>query len=140
MRSQYDGIEQIPYQPTKEYPTVALIKEGCKECGWNPCRCEHLGKRPTTLSDVIVATGRHDLAAEIEDMVERPNHYKMVIKGVDMDAMDVIRYILGEEGWKAYCKGNMLKYLLRNKWNEDEDVAKCGRYSEMYRDPDSISR
>lgn len=66
----------------------------------------------------------------MNDMVVNPTHYE-ILPG--LDAMDVIRAILGEEGWKAYCKGNMLKYLLRKKWDADEDVAKTGRYADMYK-------
>lgn len=77
-----------------------------------------------------------------EDMVNKPSHYMLgdaeeIItileeSGGRLDAMHIIKIVLGQEGWKAYCKGNMLKYLLRKKWDADEDVAKAGRYSEMY--------
>jgi hypothetical protein len=67
-------------------------------------------------------------------MVNRPSHYRLSEDTFEgLDAMEVIRLVLGEDGWKAYCKGNMLKYLLRAKWDDDEDTAKAGRYAEMYR-------
>lgn len=92
--------------------------------------------------ETLKRTGRLDLVdlrdvieqAELTtDMVNRPKHYRLVVNGHRVDAMDIIRAVLGEDGWKAYCKGNMLKYLLRDKWDADEDVAKSGRYADMYK-------
>lgn len=92
-------------------------------------------------ADRLMALGRFDMldiiteaqespeVPEEPDMVQAPSHYQL---SDDLEAKDVIRMVLGEDGWKAYCKGSMLKYLLRKKWNADEDVAKAGRFSEMY--------
>lgn len=79
-----------------------------------------------TLQDLIDASSNVNA-----EMVTNPQHYHL--EGLGIDAMEIIREVLGEEGWKAYCKGNMLKYLLRKKWDADEDVAKSGRYADMYR-------
>ena len=66
-----------------------------------------------------------------EDQVENPKHY-MVIPEKDVEAMHIIRAVLGEEGYKNYCHGNMIKYVLRKKGNLTEDLAKAGQYSKMY--------
>ena len=97
----------------------------------------------------IKATGRYDMmqdpdggyaedrewrpARDPKDMVKHPKHYE-VLTGVE--AKHIIEATLialyGENAYKAYCHGNMLKYLTRKKGNVSEDVAKAGRYSEMY--------
>ena len=72
-------------------------------------------------------------ATEAADMVKHPSHYD-VLPGVE--AKHIIEAQLtrlyGKDAYRAYCHGNMLKYLLRKKFDIDEDVAKTGRYSEMY--------
>ena len=64
------------------------------------------------------------------DMVDKPAHY-MLIEAKDVQAIDVIRAVLGEEGYTAYCRGNALKYLLRDKWNRIEDVGKARTYCDF---------
>lgn len=43
------------------------------------------------------------------DQVKNPNHYKQF----DKEVKDIIHFVLGNEGYKAYCQGCELKYRLR---------------------------
>lgn len=63
------------------------------------------------------------------DMVNRPSHYN---KG-GIECIDAIREALGEEGFKAYCRGNAIKYTWRAglKLNEQEDLMKASWYNRM---------
>lgn len=57
-----------------------------------------------------------DFADELrgDDPVSNPSHYQLVLPtGEDVEAIDIIRATLGEEGTIAYCRGSALKYLLR---------------------------
>lgn len=61
---------------------------------------------------------------EKEDMIKSPNHYKL--DGLDIESKDVIRSLLGEEGYIDWCWGNVLKYLFRwKKKNGLEDLKKA---------------
>jgi len=64
---------------------------------------------------------------EKEDVVKKPKHYE-VIGGYE--AIDIIRELLGPEGFTAYCYGNILKYSLRakKKKNFSQDLAKAAMY------------
>jgi hypothetical protein len=65
------------------------------------------------------------------DNVKSPKHYKL--DGLDIESIDVIKAILGREGFKAFCHGNALKYLTRaNKKNGVEDFEKAKVYIEWY--------
>jgi hypothetical protein len=61
------------------------------------------------------------------DMVNHPPHYTQ--GGVE--CIDAIRAALGEDGFRAYCRGNALKYLWRAglKGDEAEDLAKAAWYA-----------
>jgi len=65
------------------------------------------------------------------DMVNKPIHY-MLIPEKEVEVIDVIRVTLTDEQFKGYCKGNMIKYLLRDKLDADEDVSKAGAYIKFY--------
>ena len=58
-----------------------------------------------------------------------PMHYK---KG-SVEVIDVIREQLGESGFVAYCRGNVLKYAARAGMKNDhcEDLAKAAWYAQM---------
>jgi len=63
------------------------------------------------------------------DNVNHPNHYQVL---PDVEAIDIIKAILGN-GFKDYCYGNILKYLLRaNKKNGLEDFKKAKVYLEWF--------
>lgn len=62
----------------------------------------------------------------VSDPVHAPSHYKNFPKEVK----DIIRFVLGEEGYKAYCIGCEIKYRLRAGFKSDasEDIAKAMKY------------
>lgn len=63
------------------------------------------------------------------DPVQNPSHY--MLNGLDIEAIDVIRSVLGD-GFAAYCRGNVLKYLIRadHKGRRVEDLRKAAKYIE----------
>lgn len=64
------------------------------------------------------------------DKINSPDHYKL--SGLDIEAKDVIRSVIGEEPFRSYCYGNIIKYVLRaNKKNGYEDLLKAKRYIEI---------
>ena len=63
--------------------------------------------------------------------IRSPKHYKL--DGLDIESIDVIKSILGEEGFKNFCYGNILKYMIRaKKKNGDEDFKKAKVFLEWY--------
>lgn len=59
------------------------------------------------------------------DNVMHPKHYQL---GDGLEAIDVIRATLGD-GFTAYCRGNILKYLLRAEHKGGvEDLEKAAVY------------
>lgn len=62
-----------------------------------------------------------------DERVDKPSHY--MLDGLNVEAVDVIRAVLGIEGFKKHCRGCALKYLLRaNKKNGLEDLKKARVY------------
>ena len=63
------------------------------------------------------------------DAVHHPSHYKQF--GVEV--IDIIRHVLGPDGFRAYCIGNELKYRLRagDKGDAAQDIAKAMKYREF---------
>ncbi|NCD26429.1 MAG: DUF3310 domain-containing protein [Deltaproteobacteria bacterium] len=76
---------------------------------------------PVTMQDGTVVTPH--------DPVQRPTHYQQF--GVEV--IDIIRHVLGPEGFRAYCIGNELKYRLRagDKGDAAQDIAKAMKYREF---------
>ena len=72
---------------------------------------------------------RCESSQEIVDMVNRPSHYNYG----DIECIDAIQAMLGEEGFRAYCKGNALKYTWRAglKFDAEEDLKKAVWYNRM---------
>lgn len=63
------------------------------------------------------------------DNVKHPDHYKLMINGKETESIDFIKAILGEEGFKKFCRGNALKYLVRaDKKGGAEDLKKARVY------------
>jgi len=59
------------------------------------------------------------------DPVSKPSHYNQY----GIEAIDAIRASLGPEGFRAYCKGNVIKYLWRYEYkNGLEDLKKAQVY------------
>ena len=71
-------------------------------------------------------TNREEIAP---DAVNHPEHYLQF--GVEV--IDIIRHVLGPEGFRAYCIGNELKYRLRagDKGDAAQDLAKAQKYREF---------
>lgn len=63
------------------------------------------------------------------DPVNHPAHYK----AYPVEVIDIIRHVLGPEGFRAYCIGNELKYRLRagDKGDAAQDFAKAMKYREF---------
>jgi hypothetical protein len=66
------------------------------------------------------------------DPVNHPAHYK----AYPVEVIDIIRHVLGDEGFRAYCIGNELKYRLRagDKGDAAQDIAKAMKYREFRED------
>lgn len=64
-----------------------------------------------------------------EDKIKSPSHYKL--EGLNCETIDVVKARLGKDGFKAFCVGNVLKYVLRaEKKNGLEDYKKSKQYLE----------
>ena len=59
------------------------------------------------------------------ERVRQPGHYKVF---PDTDVIDLIKKCLTEEEFKGFCKGNILKYRLRDEEDILEDFAKSKEY------------
>lgn len=72
----------------------------------------------------------------VSDNVNAPDHYKL--RGLDIEAIDVIRGALTEDEFRGFCKGNVLKYTIREGHkNGDEDLKKAKKYLEFLEEDDS---
>lgn len=61
------------------------------------------------------------------DNVNNPPHYN----SGSVECIEAIRSALGAEGFKAYCQGNILKYVWRYQFkNGVEDLKKAQWYNE----------
>lgn len=62
-----------------------------------------------------------------KDIIENPSHYNL--PGLQIQSIDVVKSVLGKKGFEAFCKGNILKYVIReeNK-NGLEDLKKAKVY------------
>ncbi len=62
--------------------------------------------------------------SEEKDMVNSPNHYKL--EGLDIESKEVIKSVLGDEGYIHWACGNAMKYIFRwEKKNGLEDLKKA---------------
>ena len=63
----------------------------------------------------------------MEDRVNHPAHY--ALPGLGVESIDVIKAVLGPEGFMKFCRGNALKYLIRaDKKGGAEDLQKAMVY------------
>ena len=63
----------------------------------------------------------------MSDNINNPKHYKL--NDLNIEAIDVIRSILGKEKFEGYCRGNVIKYILRaDSKNGVEDLKKAQVY------------
>lgn len=93
-------------------------------------------------ADEVRARLNHDILKAhlneklVSDNVNAPDHYKL--RGLDIEAIDVIRGALTEDEFRGFCKGNVLKYTIREAHkNGDEDLKKAKKYLEFLEEDDS---
>ena len=86
----------------------------------------YLGDRRFT--DYRVIQYRGGMCVEVKDDVKSPLHYKL--DGFELESKDIIKSVLGKEGYKSWCHGTALKYLFRAGKKEDElkDFKKAKEY------------
>ena len=63
------------------------------------------------------------------DMVNHPPHYQ---SDNGIECIDAIQAALGIDGFKAYCRGNAMKYIWREKYDPKQDAEKAIWYLERY--------
>lgn len=105
-------------------------------------RQEETKKAPTPFADNAAAFSNSfgiftNSASEPEepDMVNHPPHYKLG----KFECMEVLIALLGVEGAKYFCKGNIIKYRYRAAAkNGAEDIAKADRYMEMLKELEAM--
>ncbi len=57
-----------------------------------------------------------------QEIIDNPMHYKVG----GYEAIDVIRAKLTPEEFRGYCKGNVLKYVMRANYKDQHDID-CGK-------------
>lgn len=63
----------------------------------------------------------------MSDNVNSPKHYQL--PGLNIEAIDVIKAVLGDDKFEGYCRGNVIKYILRaDAKNGVEDLKKAKVY------------
>ena len=68
-----------------------------------------------------------DQLRQAVDMVNEPPHYTA---DADIECIDAIEAALGPDGFRAFCRGNAIKYIWRCelKGNAEQDIKKAGWY------------
>ena len=83
-------------------------------------------RNQTTHEDDMELVEKHTRKFGIGDSVKHPNHYN---QDGGVECIDAIRASLGPEGFRAYCKGNCIKYLWRYEYKSGlEDLKKAQVY------------
>ena len=132
-------LEQIKYL-SNLYETVKLQKDYKIMRQLQRVRKEALAKSTTTglpsyekaaaeSLGLLENRARTKATAEKQkdERVNKPSHY--MLDGLNVESIDVIRAVLGIDGFKAHCRGCALKYLLRaDKKNRTEDLKKARVY------------
>ena len=68
------------------------------------------------------------------DNINNANHYQIC----GFNSIEIIKRVLGTQGFVAFCLGNILKYLIRaEKKNGKEDYKKAAKYLEWVIERDS---
>lgn len=63
----------------------------------------------------------------MRDNVKHPAHYDL--PGLPVESIDVVQAVLGPEGFRKFCRGCALKYLIRaDKKGGAEDLQKAMVY------------
>lgn len=69
----------------------------------------------------------------------RPSHYKINVAGQDIEVLDIMKG-MSEDEYRAFCKMNTLKYVMRaDKKNGLEDYKKAKFYIEEVIKIDTLS-
>ena len=73
---------------------------------------------------------KHDNGLPELDQIHYPSHYRL--DGLDIESIDVVKAVLGNDGFKEFCLSNILKYAIRckKKGQYENDVRKIKRYCE----------
>jgi len=71
------------------------------------------------------ATSEQPKPKQKQDMVNNPPHYQ---SDSGVECIDAIRAALGRDGFIAYCRGNAMKYIWRDKLDNVEDWNKAVWY------------
>nr|DAJ77203.1 MAG TPA: nucelotide kinase [Caudoviricetes sp.] len=127
---------------TERDEILELVEEMMKEFGLTetnlrdstPKNCESSKQETSSKMEqgqLNLRNLRNPINGQIEeaDEVHKPNHYNW--RGTE--CKDVIRQLLGSEGYKRYCEGNVIKYLYRytRKGTPATDIAKAAEYLRM---------
>ena len=64
-----------------------------------------------------------------KEAVDHPEHYNQY----PIEVIEIIKRVLGPEGFEYYCLGSELKYRLRAGFKKDqaEDIAKAMKYKQF---------
>lgn len=123
-------MSHIPYSEQEEHVTLMapIVKAASVEfpkfnLTATPMKFEEPGVKVTPMQ---VVNDYHEKMLQ-HDPVNKPAHYNQT-GGVE--CIDYIRQVLGEEGFKAYCLGNTIKYLHRHEYKgkPQEDLKKAAYY------------
>lgn len=84
---------------------------------------------PTARSNAVAEAGvalqkAVDAALATDDDVERPAHYRQG----SVECIDAIRAQLTPEEFRGYCKGNVAKYVWRERMKEGDKAIKKARW------------
>lgn len=62
-----------------------------------------------------------------EDLINSPSHYRL--PGLPCESIEIIKAVLGDEGFQKFCRGNAIKYLIRaDHKGGTEDLKKAVKY------------
>lgn len=133
MISQIKYLRNIPTEQldvVKKYKIQRQLRRIAKENSLsNPKNCKELYDAGKDVSSGL-RQGILDAMKEQShecDTIKNPSHY--MLDGLSVESIDVIRSVLGIDGFKKHCRGCALKYLLRaNKKNGLEDLKKARVY------------
>ena len=71
------------------------------------------------------------------DNINNANHYQIC----GFNSIEIIKRVLGTQGFVAFCLGNILKYLIRaEKKNKLEDYKKAAKYLEWVIERDKTNK
>ena len=71
------------------------------------------------------------------DNINNANHYQIC----GFNSVEIIKRVLGTQGFVAFCLGNILKYLIRaEKKNGKEDYKKAAKYLEWVIERDDADK